>query len=75
MIGKPLPTDRTVDRAEVITPPPPRGPAQTCRQALRGRQVGGWGSLRKVCRRGKSMVDSLQLLQPFEVDGGVGFPA
>lgn len=69
MIGKPLPTDRKVDRAEVITPSPPHGPAQICHQALRGCQAGGGGGAGGEGRSRGRGLDEKKTLSKREIDG------
>lgn len=72
MIRNPLPADRTVDGAEMITGPPPHGPAPSRRQALLAARPGLGLHEEKTLSKKETMVNSLQFLQPLEVDGGVG---
>lgn len=63
MIRKPLPTDRTVDGAEVITDCP-HGPLGAAAQALRGHQAWGRGLTRGKIYGGEKGAEGVFFLVP-----------
>lgn len=63
MIRKPLPTDRTVDGAEVITDCP-HGPLRAAARPLRGHQAWGQGSMRGKIHGGDKGAEGVFSLVP-----------